>query len=96
MVRSTSTLVRSLHSPNPDRVHLHWKVDLANAVDTRTTEVFAFHGVRPDARSTWEARGSAAARGATTELASNRAHFYCWAPKVGSLKRDSTWKPWPV
>ena len=96
MVRSTSTLEQSLHSPDEDRVHFHWKVDLADALDARSTEAFAFNGVRPDGRSTWEARGSAAARGATTELASNRAHFYVWAPKVGSLKRDATWKPWPA
>ena len=96
VVRSTSTLERSLHSPDEDRVHFHWKVDLADALDARSTEAFAFNGVRPDGRSTWEPRGSAAARGATTELASNRAHFYVWAPKVGSLKRDATWKPWPA
>ena len=96
VVRSTSTLEQSLHSPDEDRVHFHWKVDLADALDARSTEAFAFNGVRPDGRSTWEARGSAAARGATTELASNRAHFYVWAPKVGSLKRDATWKPWPA
>jgi hypothetical protein len=85
-----------LHSADEGRVHLHWKVDLADAVDCRTTEAFAFHGVRPDARATWEPKGIFAARGNSQGQASNRCHFYCWAPKLGSLKRDATWKPWPV
>jgi hypothetical protein len=96
--RSTSTLERSLNSRVPDRVHIHWKVDLETAIDMTSTETFWFKGVRPDVGTTSEllpggTGGSKQARGTTFREASNRAHFYCWVNKAGSLKSGSNWKP---
>ena len=94
VILSTSTLERSLHSPTPDRVHLHWKVNLQEAVDFSSAEVFEFHGVRPDARPTTALQTETRkARGASFVEASNRAHFYCWVPKEGSLFRGTNYKP---
>ena len=94
VMRSTSTLEESLHSPTPGRVHLHWKVDLADAIDETSTIAFAFHGARPDGRATKvDTSSTKKARGANYEEASNRAHFYTWAPKVGTLYRGTNWKP---
>ena len=95
--RSTSTLEESLNSCGDGtsyRVHIHWKVNLAEAIDRETTASFSFHGVKPDARRTFvtTAQGKAA-RGITWEEASNRGHFYCWAPKRGSLYKGTNWKP---
>ena len=92
--RSTSTLEASLHSDTPDRLHLHWKVDCQEALDKPDTTCFAFHGVRPDARRPYVAAGSRAARGANLAEASNRGHFYAWAPKKGTLYTGTNWKPW--
>ena len=90
---------QSLNSKTKGRLHIHWKVDLAKSVDHSSTQAFAFHGVKPDARPTWKdckiapATGAKKARGATYEEARNRGHFYTWAPKVGSLHVDTDWAP---
>ena len=95
VAQSTSTLEASLHSPSPDRVHFHWKVNLREPVDLSSTAVFAFHGVMPDARPTVVyAALSKQGRGANAAEASNRAHFYAWAPKTGTLYRGTNWAPW--
>ena len=91
---STSTLEASLHSDLSGRVHFHWKVDVAEALDEPNTTCFAFHGVMPDARRPYAAPGSKAARGANFQEASNRGHFYCWAPKKGTLYTGTNYKPW--
>ena len=93
VVRSTHTLEESLESALPGRVHLHWKVDLAEAIDHRTTCAFAFHGVRPDARTTFGTDAEHGARGANQRAASNRGHFYVWAPKIGTLCVGTNWHP---
>ena len=92
--RSTSTLESSLNSDLPGRVHFHWKVDCEEALDEPNTACFAFHGVKPDARRPYVAAGAKAARGANFAEASNRGHFYCWAPKNGTLYVGTNWKPW--
>ena len=92
--KSTSTLEASLNSDLPGRVHFHWKVDVATALDEQNTVCFAFHGVKPDARRPFVAPGSKAARGANFAESSNRGHFYCWAPKTGTLYKGTNWKPW--
>ena len=92
--KSTSTLEVSLNSDTPGRVHFHWKVDCEKAFDEPNTDCFAFHGVKPDARRPYAAPGAKAARGANFAEASNRGHFYCWAPKKGTLYTGSNWKPW--
>ena len=58
----------------------------------------SFHGVLPDVRPTFAAGAAAAqpgrkARGANFAEASNRAHFYAWAPKVGTLYTGTNWHP---
>ena len=93
VVRSTHTLEESLESALPGRVHFHWKVDLAEAIDHRTTCAFAFHGVRPDARTTFGTDAEHGARGANQRAASNRGHFYVWAPKIGTLSVGTNWHP---
>ena len=92
--KSTSTLETSLESDLPGRVHFHWKVDCEEALDEPNTACFAFHGVKPDARRPFVAAGAKAARGANFAEASNRGHFYCWAPKKGTLYTGANWKPW--
>ena len=92
--RSSITMEASLHSDLDGRVHFHWKVDCKDAFDDPDTGRFAFHGVFPDARPTIVSAASRQARGANQAEASNRGHFYCWAPKLGSLKSGSNWKPW--
>ena len=96
VVQSTSTLERSLHSSSAERVHFHWKVNLKASVDQTDTTAFAFHGIRPDAKATFVAlrTDTQKARGANFAEASNRAHFYVWVPKEGSLYQASTWQPW--
>ena len=97
--RSTSTLERSLHSPLEGRVHFHWKADLHEVVDNRTTAIFWFHGIEPDVRTTSDllpggsAAPTRAARGVSFQEASNRGHFYCWAAKKGTLKRGTNYAP---
>lgn len=81
--QSTSTLERSLHSKDTDRVHFHWKVNLLDPLDCAGTAVFAFHGVRPDARASVVTAATKQARGANVAEASNRGHFYVWAPILG-------------
>ena len=80
--QSTSTLEASLRSDIEGRVHLHWKVDLEGAPNQTTTDGLDFVGVRPDARATAVPSDSfrKKARGANFLEASNRAHFYVWAP----------------
>lgn len=94
VTQDTSTLEASLHSDDSDRVHFHWKVNLEKAVDETDPASFAFHGVRPNARPTKVlAATSRQARGANFTEASNRAHFYTWAPKVGTLFVSTNWRP---
>jgi len=92
VVHSTSKLEQSLNSDTPDRVHLHWKIDLKTALDQTTTDNFAFHGIRPQVETTM-VDFAKKARGGNAQMASNRGHFYCWAPKLGSLSRGSNWRP---
>ena len=95
--QSSSTLERSVKSRHKGRVHFHWKVNLATALDQATTEGFEFCGVKPDARATVVAKaadGQKKPRGANFLEASNRGHFYTVAPKVGTLYSDSNWKAW--
>lgn len=95
VVQSTSTLELSLASKLAGRVHFHWKVNLKEAVDVTSTQMFAFHGVRPDGRPTLVSSGlGKAARGNNFAEASNRVHFYAWAPKLGSLYKGTNWAPW--
>ena len=85
--QSTSTLEASLNSELAGRVHLHWKVNLEKSVDTCDVSPFAFHGVRPDFRTTQVAAraDTRKARGANFFEASNRTHFYTYVEKVGTL-----------
>lgn len=94
VLRSTIKLERSERSGNALRVHLHWKIDLAVALDRRGADVFDFNMVTPNVRPTWIPAAQHKARGANAETASNHGHFYCWAWKKGSLFRESNWKPW--
>ena len=92
--RSTSTMEESLLSDCDGRVHFHWKVDLAEPMDHPDVSPFEFHGIWPDVRNTWEPVASQKkARGQTWETSSNRAHFYCWAPKKGTLFKATSWAP---
>lgn len=91
--QSTSTLERSLDSPLEDRVHFHWKLNLLQPIDWDSPRNFAFHGVCPDARPTVVAAPTKQARGGNFAEASNRGHFYCWAPKRGSLYKGTNWHP---
>ena len=87
VAKSSSTLEESIFSKLPGRVHLHWKIDLRESIDHTTVNAFRFHGVGPDARSTWaQADEGKAARGSSYTEAVNRAHFYCWAPKLAELR----------
>ena len=93
---STSSMERSLNSDLAGRVHIHWKVNLRAPVDTDSRERFAFHGVLPDLRHTnvftaLTAQGKKS-RGKSFEEASNRGHFYVWAPKEGTLFTGSNYK----
>ena len=94
VLQSTSTLERSLQSDLADRVHFHWKVNLKEALDEPDTSLFAFHGVKPDTRPTVVAAPTKQARGANFAEASNRAHFYTWVAKIGTLFRRTSWAPW--
>lgn len=94
MYRSSSTMEASLKSAEAGRVHIHWKVDCKEAFDDPDTTRFAFHGVCPDARPTVVTAAFRQARGANQAEASNRGHFYCYAPKLGTLYTGSNWKPW--
>ena len=91
----TSTLEASLRSDTEGRVHFHWKVNLEGALDQTNTDGFDFLGVRPDARATTVPTDSfrKKARGANFLEASNRAHFYVWAPKEGTLRGDTNYAP---
>ena len=97
VVKSTSTLERSLDSPLAGRVHFHWMADLKKAVDHSSTSAFAFHGVAPDARATWseaaKSFGRKKARGGNWDFARRRGHFYCWAPKTGTLETSTNFLP---
>ena len=97
VVKSTSTLERSLDSPLAGRVHIHWMADLKKAVDHSSTSAFAFHGVAPDARATWSEAatsfGRKKARGGNWDFARRRGHFYCWAPKTGTLETTANFLP---
>ena len=100
VTKSSSTLEKSLASDQLDRLHVHWKVDLKDPVDHTSTVAFAFRGVRPDARSTWHdvstfvtLGAKKKARGASFEEARNRGHFYCWAPKLGTLFVNTNYEP---
>ena len=95
VVKSTSTLEESLEAKLSGRVHLHWKIDLAAAIDHSTVDAFRFHGVGPDVRTPWVYEsGEKQPRGSSYREAVNRGHFYCWAPKLGTLYTGSNWKPW--
>ena len=48
--KSSSAMEQPCNSELADRVHFHWKVDLADAIDHTTVNAFRFHGVGPDAR----------------------------------------------
>lgn len=63
-------------------------------MDHCTTDAVAFHGVRPNARATWGRGEGKAARGATFQAASDRAHFYTWAAKLGTLFMNTKYEPW--
>ena len=93
---TTSTLERSLHSELVGRVHFHWKINLAEALDQVGAAGFEFHGVRPDVRPTVVAvrTDTNKARGASFKEASDRAHFYTWVPKNGTLFSASNYQPW--
>ena len=93
IVRSTSTVERSLNSPDADRVHIHWKVDLKEPIDWRTKDSVAFHGVVPNHRTT-VAHGIKAARGTSFRAASDRGHFYTWANKLGTCRVATNYEPW--
>ena len=60
VTHSSHTLEESLHS-DIYRVHFHWKLDLREAIDSRTGEPFHFHGVRPDVRKPWAGEGDVTA-----------------------------------
>ena len=94
VARSTSTMEESLHAVVDRRVHLHWKVDLKVALDWSSKKGAAFHGVLPDVRRQWMEQDGNAARGSAAAMASNRAHFYCYAPKLGTLFTTTNWWPW--
>ncbi|CAK0881684.1 unnamed protein product [Prorocentrum cordatum] len=98
--QSTSTLEESLDSEDAGRVHFLWKITINKAIDNATLVVFAFHGVVPDVRPTVALTGQTPTgtlktpRGASLAEASNRAHFYGWAPKKGTLFRGTGRPPW--
>jgi len=93
VVRSTHTLEKSIHATGlADRFHIHWKVDFKTAVDWTTTESVSFHGVRPNVSVSTQGFAKAA-RGANAQTVSNRGHFYCWAPKIGTERVGSNWRP---
>ena len=93
VVKSTHTLERSLHaSDEAERFHIHWKVDFKTAVDWRSAAPVAFHGIRPNVKVSRVPFGRGA-RGANLEMVSNRGHFYCWAPKLGTEGVGTNWKP---
>lgn len=92
--RHSATIEQSLNADCDDRLHIHWKIDLESPVDLPSVEPFAFHGIWPDVRSTWDSIGSGKkARGTSLEMSSNRAHFYCWCEKKGSLFQSTNWEP---
>lgn len=93
--KSTHTMEESLESSLSGRVHFHWKINLKAPLNKPTNTVFAFHGIKPDTRKTFGVAiaDKKGARGVSFEEASNRAHFYCWANKKGSLFRGSNWQP---
>ena len=82
-----------MNSQQEGRVHLHWKINLERPIDTLGAGIFAFHGVRPNVRTTTVAGLLKGARGASYEEASNRAHFYVWAPKRGTIYRGTNHQP---
>ena len=96
VTQSSSTLERSVKSKNKGRVHFHWKLNLKKGVDQIGTQGFQFHGIKPDVRVTTvpNAAGMKKPRGASFIEASNRGHFYTWAPKVGTVYSDANWKAW--
>ena len=69
---TTSILEGSLDNTLARRVHLNWKVNLAEPLGQAGTEGFDFHGVRPDVRPTVVAmrKDTNKARGATFKEAS--------------------------
>lgn len=96
VTQSTSTMERSLESSLAGRVHLHWKTNLKDALDNKTRSVFAFHGVLPNVQPTAVAAVTMPGkkpRGASFAEASNRAHFYAWAPKLGTLYKGTNYQP---
>ena len=93
VVKSSHTMEESRESASEYRVHFHWKVDLEQPIDHRTTAAFAFHGVKPDAQTTHGVEGAKQGRGVTAAAASNRGHFYCWAPKIGTVHVGGNWHP---
>ena len=96
VIESSSTLEKSLKSLDKGRVHIHWKVNLAKALDQASINCFAFHGIRPDLRATVVPKGAGEKkpRGASFREASNRAHFYVVVNKLGTLRYDCNYKPW--
>ena len=93
--QSTSALEESLESPDENRVHFHWKINLEKPLDQENTECLWFHGVKPDARPTLVAavQEGKKARGANFWQASNIAHFYAWVWKHGKLRRAANYRP---
>ena len=63
-------------------------------MDWTSTDLIAFHGVRPDARPTRQMGAAKGPRGVSFQGASDRGHFYAWAWKVGTLFVETNYAPW--
>ncbi len=92
---TTDTIEKSLQSDLAGRVHIHWRVDLRDAVDWRNSEEFRYHGIRPMVCTTHEQGffNQKKARGSSYDIARNCSHFYVWAPKLGTLKVATNYEP---
>ena len=94
VTKSTHKMEASLESELVGRVHIHWKVDLAEAVDTTDRSPWFYHGVKPDIRKSEDPEGTRkGGRGLSFRAVSNRGHHYVWVEKKGSLYRGSNWQP---
>jgi len=94
VVKDSDTLERSLNSGLVGRVHIHRKVDLKEAIDHRTKDAALYHGILPNVSTTLVPVSlQKKARGANFQQASNRLHFYTWAPKLGTVFVSTNYLP---
>ena len=86
---STYTMETSVHSDHAERYHIHWAVDLETAIDHTSTLAFAFHGIRPDGRSTFQDAAADMSRQSTKKAKKVAATYFKSLRKICKEVKDN-------